>query len=240
MSDPLLDVDRLTVTFGALKAVDDVTFSIEEGSITGIIGPNGAGKSTLLSAIAGRLSPRKGRISFNGDEVSHLSMNRRCNLGICMTHQLPRPFESITVRQNLEIANAYGGHEHRENSIAESLSMCDLTDRAEELAGMLRPSELRRLELARAYATRPSLLLVDEVAAGMPQEDIEQVRETLLAIRDSGTTLIMVEHVMHAILPVVERLIVLDGGGLLADGEPSEVVRRDDVVDAYFGSDWHD
>lgn len=237
MTDDILVVDDVSVQFGGIQAVSNVSFTINSGSITGVIGPNGAGKSTLLGVISGKVHPISGVVRHRTQDLTKSPIDARCRRGICATHQNPRPFLELTVRDNLEVGQFFGSS-GRASMVEWALDTCELSQHENTLASTLRPSELRRLELARALATAPEVLLVDEVAAGMPHDEIPQLTETLLGIREKGITLLIVEHVMHALLPVAERLLVLDNGRILADGPPDEVIRRQDVVDAYFGEDW--
>lgn len=232
----LLAIENVSVRFGALRAVDNVSFTIARGGITGLIGPNGAGKSTLLTVLAGVLQPSQGRVRLAGQILSRKSTAQICRLGMCMTHQTPRPFGELEVRANLAVAAAFGGRGAHDR-IDSVLALCGLSALAGARADTLGPSELRRLELARALATDPSVLLLDEVAAGMPSEEINEMAGTLRRIRSTGVTIVLVEHVMDLLLQVAERLIVLDQGAMIADGPPQQVLGDSRVVTAYFGEE---
>jgi ABC-type branched-subunit amino acid transport system ATPase component len=229
----LLTVSGVTVQFGALRAVDDVSLSVSKGELIGVIGPNGAGKTTLLSVLSGRIRPRAGDVTYQGKVVTGLATHRLCRRGIARTHQIPRPFGQLTVRENMSLGALFGTRE--DVDIDEILSMISLHEVSDHMAQELRPSELRRLELGRALATRPTLLLLDEIAAGMPSEEVPPLADCLLKISKGGVTIMMVEHVMDLLLRVADRLIVLDRGRKIADGEPAEVTRRQEVITAYFG-----
>jgi len=233
----VLEVDSVGVRYGALKAVDEVSFEIEAGGIVGLMGPNGAGKSTLLAALAGITRPTSGSIRLFGQDVTRRSVASICRMGMCVTHQTPRPFEEATVRENAEVASMFGSGNHSSERIDRVLAACDLAEHADTRAAELGPSSLRRLELARALATDPRILLLDEVGAGMPSDEVEELAGLLRRIRESGGTIILVEHVMDLLLNVAERLIVLDQGRLLADGEPTEVLSDGRVSVAYFGEE---
>ena len=231
---PVLEVERLTATYGGLVAVDRVSFAAEAGSILGVIGPNGAGKSTMLSVLAGSKDPRSGSIRFGGKDIASSPAHRLCWRGICRTHQTPRPFANLTARENVEVARLFG-RPATERSTDEVLTLCGLKGLGDLLVEDLRPSELRRLELARAVATDPRVLLVDEVAAGLPSDELESLRGTLTTIRDGGVAMIVVEHVMELVMEVADRVLVLDHGRVIAEGGPDEVVNDPSVIAAYFG-----
>lgn len=228
-----LSLRNVAVHFGSLVAVDDVSLEFGSGTMTGIIGPNGAGKTTLLSVLSGELTPTSGSVTFAGKDVGRMPMHRVCRLGICRTHQIPRPFSEMTVAQNVEVASVFGSSDHAD--VADVLATCRLQHLAGRLAESLRPSELRRLELAKALATNPRVLLVDEIAAGMPSEELPEMVEQLKQINESGVTLVIVEHVMELLLRLVPRLVALDQGRLIADGPVDEVIADEHVLAAYFG-----
>jgi branched-chain amino acid transport system ATP-binding protein len=234
MSDDLEVLDA-GISFGALVAVADVTLSFPAGSMTGIIGPNGAGKTTLLSMLSGELVPTRGRIVFGGHELGRLAMHRVCRLGVCRTHQIPRPFGEMSVLENVEVASLFGGRAKVDPETV--LRDCALEHLAAAPADTLRPSELRRLELAKALATDPQVLLVDEIAAGMPSEELPALADQLRRINEAGVTLVVVEHVMELLLRLVPRLVALDQGRVVADGPTSEVLRDERVLSAYFGEE---
>jgi branched-chain amino acid transport system ATP-binding protein len=228
-----LSVQNVSMSFGSIVAVDDVTLDFEPGTMTGIIGPNGAGKTTLLSVLSGELTPTAGTVTFRTKDIGRMAMHRVCRLGICRTHQIPRPFGEMTVAQNLEVASIFGSSEGAD--VDGVLETCRLSHLADRRAESLRPSELRRLELAKALATRPEILLIDEIAAGMPNEELPELVERLIAINASGVTLVVVEHVMELLLKLVPRLVALDQGALIADGPVEDVLADEQVLAAYFG-----
>lgn len=228
-----LSVQNVSMHFGSIVAVDDVTLTFEPGTMTGVIGPNGAGKTTLLSVLSGELTPTTGTVTFRDKDIGRMAMHRVCRLGICRTHQIPRPFGEMTVAQNLEVASIFGSAEGTD--VDGVLEICRMRHLAGSRAESLRPSELRRLELAKALATRPEVLLVDEIAAGMPSEELPELVERLTAINESGVTLVVVEHVMELLLKLVPRLVALDQGALIADGPVDQVLADEQVLAAYFG-----
>ena len=230
----LLSVENVVVRFGGVTAVNDVSFELARGSSTGLIGPNGAGKSTLLAALSGSVRIAGGTIHLDGRRLGHLGPARRCHLGMVRTHQTPRPFPGLTVRENLLAGERYGRN-RAGVSAAEILTLTGLSPQADMLVSRLSPSDLRKLEMARALATGPSLLLLDEVAAGIPEDEIDDLAAMLRSIVASGVALLMVEHVLRVVTQVVDRLLVLDEGRLLGAGAPAEVLRRDEVREAYLG-----
>lgn len=232
----LLVIDNVSVQFGGVVAVDGVSLTVEEGTATGVIGPNGAGKSSLLGAIAGAERCSTGKLEFLGRDVTRLPMHRRCRMGISRTFQTPRPMEDLTVRETVEVASEFGATGRRPLSAHECLELCGLSAVAGAPVLSLGPSYLRRLELARALATGPRLLMVDEVAAGVPTPEQESLVEILSQIGDLDITLLMIEHVLPVVTAVVSRLIVLDRGSVIADGPPRDVLALRHVEEAYLGT----
>ena len=230
----LLSAENVVVRFGGVTAVNDVSFELAPGSSTGLIGPNGAGKSTLLAALSGSVRMSGGAIHLNGRRLGRLGPARRCHLGMVRTHQTPRPFPGLTVRENLLAGERYG-RSRTGVSAADILTMTNLSPHADVPVSRLSPSDLRKLEMARALATGPSLLLLDEVAAGIPEDEIDGLAAMLRSIVASGVALLMVEHVLRVVTQVVDHLLVLDEGRLLGAGEPGEVLRRQEVREAYLG-----
>jgi len=235
--DNILEIRNVTKRFGGLTANADVTIGVKRGEILGLIGPNGAGKSTLFSMIAGALPATSGSLSFAGIDITAKPGTLRCKLGIARTFQVPRSFDSMTVLENVMV----GGFMRTPSSQAarraaeEMLDFVGLGGRADIPAIELTPPEKRRLEMARALATGPKLILLDEVMAGLTPSEAKAGVELVRKVRDLGVTIIMVEHVMEIVMPLVDRAVVLHLGRVLADGKPAEVVRDDRVISAYLG-----
>jgi branched-chain amino acid transport system ATP-binding protein len=238
MSAPLLEVRNLTRRFGGLVANSHVSLSVAKGEILGLIGPNGAGKSTLFNMIAGLYPPSEGRILFEGTDVTKFGAPRRCALGIARTFQVVKSFDSMPVIENVIVGRLIRSASAREarREAERVLAATGLSLRAEAMASELTPPEKRRLEIARALATQPKLLLLDEALTGLTPAEARQGVDLVREIRQSGVTIVMVEHVMEVVMPLVDRAIVLDLGKVLAQGLPGEVVRDEKVIHAYLGS----
>lgn len=235
--DIILETRDVTQRFGGLLANSDVSISIRRGEILGLIGPNGAGKSTLFGAIAGARIPTAGQVLFEGRDITRLSAMERCRLGIARTFQVPRSFDSMTVAENVMIGAfvRHSGATAARRAAMETLEFVGLAKRAESSAGQLTPPEKRRLEVARAIATEPKLLLLDEVLTGLTPSEARLGVELVRKVRERGITVVMVEHVMEIVMQLVDRAIVLNLGKLLAEGVPAEIVRNEDVITAYLG-----
>ena len=234
----ILRVDSLSKRFGGLKAVDAVDLELNEGEILGVIGPNGAGKTTLFSMIAGSIPPTSGRVLLEGKVISGGSPRRAVRAGVVRTHQIVRPFQNLTVLENVMVGAIYGKARPlgaRERAL-EVLDFCGLRERAAQLPGGLTLAGRKRLELARALATEPRVLLLDEVIAGVNPAEALQMAELIRSVREKrGLSIILIEHVMPAVMRLSDRVSVLDAGKKIAEGKPQQVVKDPRVVAAYLG-----
>jgi branched-chain amino acid transport system ATP-binding protein len=234
----ILAIQNLTKTFGNLTAVDNLTFDVEEGEILGMMGPNGAGKTTVFNLITGVYKPSKGKVIYKSIDVTHFPASHRCRLGIGRTYQIPRPFENMTVIENLLVGAEYGanlkGKQARIEAI-EVLNFTGLLSKKDIFAGKLPLLDRKRLELARALATKPALLLIDEVAAGLTEAEVENLLHTVKAIQQKGVTIIWVEHILMMMNRGVDRLLVINGGKWLMCGDPKECMESKEVLEVYLG-----
>jgi branched-chain amino acid transport system ATP-binding protein len=235
----ILAVNNVTKQFGGLTAVDDVTFGLSEGEILGLIGPNGAGKTTLFNCINGVYPATKGTVTFKGDRITGLPTYKVADMGLARTHQIVRPLNELTVRENVMVGACFGRENHRLGEAAaiadEVLAFVGLAARADLLADTLNVAQKKRLELARALAARPYLLLLDEVLAGLNVTEVTKMLDTIRQIREQGVSIIMIEHIMHAVMNVSDRIIVLNYGQLIAEGTPEEISQNQEVIEAYLG-----
>lgn len=235
---PLLEVQQLGKSFGALRVVDGVTFSLAAGEALGIIGPNGAGKTTLFHLIAGNLRADAGRLVFAGTPMAALSPASRCALGIGRTHQVPHPFDGLTVFENVLVGATFGARlppAQAERHALDTLRSTGLLPQINRLAGSLTLLDRKRLELARALATSPRLLLLDEIAGGLTEHEVRSLINLVRDIRAQGIALIWIEHIVHALMAVVDRLMVLCDGRVLVQGEPVAVMAGSEVRETYMG-----
>jgi branched-chain amino acid transport system ATP-binding protein len=234
----LLEVAGLRKSFGSIVVADDLDLAIAPGEAVGIIGPNGAGKTTLFNLIAGGLSPSCGSIRFDGRDLAGTPPQKRCRAGIGRTHQIPQPFEKLTVFENLLVGAVHGRH-RTEREVAQScgeiLERLGLLKRANTLAGSLTLLERKRLEMARALATAPRLLLLDEIAGGLTEGECLELVATIREIRRTGIAILWIEHIVHALLAVIDRLVVLNFGRKIAEGVPKEVMQLPEVHQIYIG-----
>ena len=236
----LLVIEKLTKWFGNLAAVNDLSFNVEQGEILGMMGPNGAGKTTVFNLITGVYSPTAGKVTYQGRDVTHLSASRRCRLGIGRTYQIPRPFENMTVLENLLVGAEYGGQLKGKEARAlctEILDFTGLCPKKDIFAGKLLLLDRKRLELARGLATKPSLLLIDEVAAGLTEGEVERLLEIVKAIQKKGVTIIWVEHILMMMNKGVDRLLVINAGQSLMCGDPRECMESKEVQEVYLGAE---
>ncbi|RMF45622.1 MAG: ABC transporter ATP-binding protein [Anaerolineae bacterium] len=235
----ILQVQGVSKVFGGLQALNQVTFDLPEGQILGLIGPNGAGKTTLFNVINGVYTPTEGRVLFRGQDITGKKTYHVAHMGMARTHQIVRPLNELSVLENVMVGACFGREHHSLRSARqiarEVLDFVGLAERADQLAGSLNVGQKKRLEMARALASRPYLLLLDEVLAGLNPSEIASMVETVRRIREQGITIIMIEHVMHAIMKVSDRILVLDYGQQIAEGTPEEVSNNPRVIEAYLG-----
>ena len=242
MSQALLDVKRVTKRFGGFTALDDVSVAIRPGERFGLVGPNGSGKTTLINCISGVLGLDKGTISFLGADISTLPAYLRTRRGIARSFQIPRPFRTMTVVENLLVAFEFTAAGHglgstdRHHEAIALLEQMGLAAKASRPSSELSQVELRKMELARAMAARPKLLISDEAMAGLSSAEIDEVLDLLVKLNQDGITIIMIEHIMHAVMRFSERVMCLDAGRIIAAGTPAEVMANQRVQEAYLGA----
>ena len=233
-----LEVSHLTKRFGGFMALHDVSIQVKPGERFGLIGPNGSGKTTLINCVSGSLPADGGRIVFDGREITGLHAHRRTRLGLVRSFQIPKPFGSMTVLENLDIPLEYAAHERAEAADADAMEILraiGLESKAHLRPAGLTQIEMRKLELARAMAARPRLLISDEAMAGLSHAEVDDILAILFRLNERGITIIMIEHIMRAVMRFSERIVVLDAGERIAEGTPDEIVRNPDVEKAYLG-----
>jgi branched-chain amino acid transport system ATP-binding protein len=235
---PILSLEKITKRFGVIVIAEGIDLALAQGEALGIIGPNGAGKTTLFGIMTGTVAPDAGRVLFDGHDITHVPPPRRCIMGIARSFQIPQPFGSMSVFENLVVAAAFGDR-RRERDVyprcMEILAQCGLAEKANRPAGSLTLLDRKRLELARALATSPRVLLLDEVAGGLTEHECVALVELVRAVRATGVSIIWIEHVVHALVTAVDRLLVLHNGGFIAQGDPQTVIRSPAVAEIYLG-----
>jgi len=236
----LLQVSGMTKEFGGLRAVDSLDLTIEKGQILGLIGPNGAGKSTAFNCIAGVYAPTRGEITFNGERINGRKPWDLCKKGLARTFQIVKPFASKSVLYNVMVAsfvttNSRAVAEEKALKVLEALNFSSKKD---TLSGNLTIADRKRLEIARALATEPELLLLDEVMAGLRPNEVDEMVQVLKTIRQQGTTIFVIEHIMRAIMALSDRIVVIQFGKKIAEGSPKEIANNENVIKAYLGEDY--
>lgn len=234
----LLELCNVSKSFGALLVVDSLSFSLTEGEALGILGPNGAGKTTMLNLISGDQPVLSGQIIFKGTDITAEPAPRRCHLGIGRTYQIPQPFSGMTVFENVLVGATYGRKVHEKNSYElcrDVLALTGLLDRWDVLAGRLPLLERKRLELARALATQPTLLLLDEIAGGLTEHEVQELLKVIDQLRARHITIIWIEHIVHALVSSVDRIMAMNFGAKLAEGRPDEILASREFQEIYFG-----
>jgi len=238
MNEPILALAKISKRFGAIVIADEIELALAEGESLGIIGPNGAGKTTLFGIVSGTVAPDSGRVLYGGRDITQASPAQRCTLGIGRSFQIPLPFAGMSVFENLVVAAAFGaGHRERDvyDGCMDILERCGLADKANRRAGSLTLIDRKRLELARALATSPRVLLLDEVAGGLTERECHVLIDLIADIRRGGVSIVWIEHVVHALLASIDRLLVLHNGTFIAGGDPHAVIRSPEVAEIYMG-----
>jgi branched-chain amino acid transport system ATP-binding protein len=237
-TDALLSARGLRKQYGALVVLDGVDFEVRRGDAIGIVGPNGAGKTTLLSLLSGSQVATAGTIGFKGHDVSSLDAARRCRMGIVRTHQVPQPFSGMTVFENVFTAATHGGGFHQAEAYErciDAIELCGMTKVANRRAATLGLLDRKRLELTRALATNPQVLLLDEIGGGLTDGEAAELVQTIKVLHGRDIAIVWIEHIVHVLLQVAKRLVCMDSGRVIAEGDPQEVLSNATVVDAYLG-----
>ena len=246
MAEPILSAAGITKTFGGFTALDNVDFTVHRGERVGLLGPNGSGKSTLVNCLTGTLRNDAGQVIFGDERIDRLTTHQRIRRGMARTFQIPRPFHSMTVQENVEIALLYAaapaGAEHQRiphgASVDDAMHILEevgLHKKADERSGSLTQVDLRKLELARAMAAHPRLLIADEAMAGLSTGEVDEILALLLRLNQAGVSIVMIEHIMYAVMKFAQRIAVLVAGRKIADGDPQSVIANPDVQKAYLG-----
>jgi branched-chain amino acid transport system ATP-binding protein len=238
MSMPILALEKISKRFGAIVVAASIDLALDKGEALGIIGPNGAGKTTLFGIVSGTVAPDSGRVLYEGSDITRASPARRCAMGIGRSFQIPLPFTGMSVFENLVVASAFGARRREREayqSCMDILERCGLAEKANRPAGSLTLLDRKRLELARALATDPAVLLLDEVAGGLTEYECQALVELIRALRRGGISIIWIEHVVHALVASIDRLLVLHNGAFIADGDPATVIRSPQVAEIYLG-----
>jgi len=238
---PVLRVENLTKKFGGLTAVSDVSFIVDDGEVLGLIGPNGAGKTTCFNMIAGSLPPTKGKVHFKDETITGLAPHKICHKGIARTFQIVKPLKKLSVFNNVLIAvlSKIKSLNEAEGKAREVIAFSGMENLADKKAGELSTGNLKRLELTRALATNPSLLLLDEPMGGLNGQEVEQAIQLIKDIKETGMTVVIIEHIMRALMQVSDRIVVLAQGEKIAEGVPGDIARNDAVIKAYLGEEYH-
>ena len=235
----LLELDHISKRFGQVIIAEDLSLTVDSGDAIGIVGPNGAGKTSLFGVIAGDLAPDAGEVRFDGKPVTTMDPALRCRLGIGRTYQVPRPFEDMTVFENVLVAATAGGGGHGAaayDRCFDALEACHLLDLANRPAESLGLLHRKRLELARALATDPVVVFLDEIGAGLTDDEAAELVTTIRQAHTGGVAIVWIEHIVHVLVQVVQRLVCMDAGRVIADGDPETVMSDAAVIDAYLGS----
>ena len=234
---PLLDVREVTMKFGSLVANRDVSFSVDRGQIVGLIGPNGSGKTTLFNCVSGLYKPAAGRVVFDGTDVTSMPAYRIARLGLTRTFQVVRPLSDMTVLENVMVG-AYLRSPDRKAAREEAekcVKLCCLEEFRDRPAGAMTIGNKKRLEVARILATSPKLILLDEAVAGLTSTEVKEMVSLIVSLREEGRTILMIEHIMEAVMPISDKIVVLSGGSKIAEGRPEEIARDERVIRAYLG-----